>query len=224
MNADLPTPGGDTVTRKNEEINQFNGRYAYTVEHGENSRTEFGASGQYGFLYNGDTAETGNHAAYALHAVGDYGKFNIMASGMYYNYDLELPDNDPVGEEFVAFGAYDFPYWIAAEGYVYLFNVAYSSGWGLGPFENLTFYNDYSVLDKAEDDWETTFQNVLGFSGAAGPLYTYFDIAMGKNHPWLGDFPSTWTFGLAHRRPRRRLGSPLQHQLRLLLLGRDSCA
>jgi len=201
VNADLPTPGGDTVTRTNEEINQFNGRYAYTFEHGENARTEVGVSGQFGFVYNGTTAETGEHQAYALHAVGDYGKFNIMTSAIYYDYDLDLPEGDPVGEEFVAFGAYDFPYWIAAEGYVYLFNVAYSSGWGLGPFENLTFYNDYSVLDKAEDDWETTFQNVLGFSGAAGPLYTYFDIAMGKNHPWLGDFPSTWTFGLAQGDP-----------------------
>jgi len=200
VRGELPNPLGGTVTRNNEEINQFNGRFAYTVDHGDDASTELGVSGQWGQLYNGDTTDNGSHFAAAVHANGNYGRFNVMASAMLYEYDLELPDDDPLGEladEVVAFGAYDFPYWIAAKGQIFLFNVAYDSGWAVGPFENLTFYNDYSMLQKDMDDWETSQQNVLGFAGAAGPLYCYFDVAMGKNHPWLGDFPSTWTYGLA---------------------------
>ncbi len=192
--AAMPTPGGEGVTRTNEEVNQFNGRYAYTLDHGDGNTTELGGSAQYGFLYNGNTGEMGNHSAFAVHAVGNYGKFNVMASFMTYKYDLELPEDDPVGDTVVAYGAYDAPYWIAAEGNVALFNVAYASGWSLGPFESLTFYNDYSMLMKSEDAFEDTYQNVLGMSGAAGPLYCYFDVAMGKNHPWIG---GDWSYGLA---------------------------
>ena len=196
--AELPDGSGGTVMRSNEEVNQFNGRFAYTFDHGENAKTEVGGSAQYGFLYNNAIAEMGSHQAFAVHAVGDYGKFNLMASFMNYSYDLELADTDPVGDSVVAYGAYDAPYWIASEGNVYLFNVAWASGWGLGPFEGLTFYNDYSYLDKSEENFEDTQQNVLGMAGAAGPLYVYFDVAMGKNHPWLG---GDWTFGLAQGDP-----------------------
>jgi hypothetical protein len=195
VNASLPFPGEEGgVMRTNEEVNQFNGRYAYTLDHGDGNNTELGVSGQYGMLYNGTTAEMGSHTAFAAHAVGNYGKFNVMASYMYYTYDLELPEDDPAGDTVVAYGAYDAPYWIAAEGSIALFNVAYASGWSLGPFESLTFYNDYSMLMKSEDEFEDTLQNVLGMSAAAGPLYCYFDVAMGKNHPWIG---GSWSYGLA---------------------------
>ena len=53
-------------------------------------------------------------------------------------------------------------------------------------------------LGPAEDGFEDSMQNVLGFSGAAGPLYCYFDVAMGKNHPWLG---GSWSYGLAQGDP-----------------------
>jgi len=200
VNASLPDPtGGESpILRRNEEVNQFNGRYAYTFEHGEDSRTEVGVSGQYGFLYNAPLAKMGHHQAYAVHAVGDYGAFNVMASAMYYKYDQEVAEDDPAGGDFVAYGAYDAPYWIASEGNIYLFNVAWASGWSFGPFESLTFYNDYSYLDKAESSFEDTQQNVLGMAGAAGPLYVYFDVAMGKNHPWLG---GSWSYGLAQGDP-----------------------
>ena len=190
--------GGGTYTRMNEETNQFNARYAYTMDNGDGGSTEIGLSGQYGMLYNHANGETGNHTAYAAHAVGNYGKWNIMASYMGYKYDAELAEDDPFGTAYTLYGAYDAPYWIASEGQIGLFNVAYASGWDFGPFESLTFYNDFSTLMKAEDGFEDTMQNVLGFSGAAGPLYCYFDFAMGKNHPWLG---GAWTTGLAQGDP-----------------------
>ncbi len=190
----MPLPGGDAVVRRNEETNQFNARYAYTLDHGSTGSTELGISGEFGMLYNADTAESGNHTAYGVHAVGNYGKFNLMASYIMYNHDLELPEDDPIGDTVVAYGAYDAPYWIAAEGSIVIANVAYTPGIGLGPFESLTFYNDFSMLTKSEDGFEDTLQNVTGFSAAAGPLYWYFDFAMGQNHPWIG---GSWSYGLA---------------------------
>jgi hypothetical protein len=206
VNATLPVPdalGGGTVTRRNEEQNQFNVRYAYTFEHSEGNSTELGFSAEYGETYNTaipiDGDRSGDHSAFAAHMVGNYGKWNIHLAAMTYEWDVEVPEDDPLGpiaKDVVAFGAYDFPYWIAAEGDIFLFNAAYNSGLSWGPFESLTFYNNYSVLQKSVDGWEDTQQNVLGMAAAAGPLYCYFDIAAGKNHAWLGEFPSTWYFGL----------------------------
>jgi hypothetical protein len=192
VNADLTTPTGDGVVRYNEEINQGNVRVAYRFDHSEDAKTEVGASFRAGQIYNSQTMETGAHFAWAVHANGDYGPFNVMAQAAAYDHDLENPEGDDL-DELVAYGAYDAPYWIAAEGSVYLFNVAWTSPWSAGPLESFTFYNDWSVLVKAEDSFEDTYQNVLGCAVGAGPLYIYVDAAMGKNHPWLG---GSYTFGL----------------------------
>jgi hypothetical protein len=210
VNAYLPSPEGQ-VLRRNEEINQFNLRYAYTFEHSESSSTEIGISAQYGGVYNAVTEDTGSHQAFNLHLNGTYGRWSIHAAAMTYDHDLENPTYDPDApldgatnhpfleeDRVVAFGAYDAPYWIAANGDIALFNVAYNSGLTLGPFESLTFYNNASILLKAEDGFEDTIQNVLGVAGAAGPLYCYLDIAMGKNHPWIG---GDWSYGLAFGDP-----------------------
>lgn len=225
---DLGDGATASAARTNEEINQFNVRYAYTFDHGNENNTELGFSAEYGETFNsaissGDMDDQkGDHSAYAVHMVGNYGRWNLHLAAMTYDWDVTLTDtqrsdfqaiqglvadaggtgtnapilaiNDPT--DVVAFGAYDFPYWIAAEGNIFLFNVAYDSGLSWGPFENLTFYNNYSVLQKDPDGWEDSQQNVLGFAAAAGPLYCYFDIAAGKNHAWLGPFPKIWTYGL----------------------------
>jgi len=201
----------DSVTRRNEEVDQFNVRYAYTLEHSDSASTELGVSLQYGGLYNGVTGDTGSHEAYAVHLNGTYGRWNVHLSGITYDHDPENPAYDPdapidpvtnhpflAEDRVMAYGAYDAPYWIASEGDILLFNVAYNSGLSLGPFESLTFYNNASILMKAESGFEDTKQNVLGVAGAAGPLYCYLDIAAGKNHPWLG---GSWPYGLAFGDP-----------------------
>lgn len=218
VNANLPTTVDlngdgtlDTVTRQNEEINQFNVRYAYTLQHSEDSNTELGLSAQFGGIYNGVNGDTGDHTAFAAHMNGTYGKWSIHLAYMTYEYDLENPAYDPESpvdfetnhpfveaDQVVAYGAYDFPYWIASEGDLWLANAAYNSGLSWGPFESLTFYNNFSYFDKGFDNMEASQQNVLGMAAAAGPLYCYFDIAAGKNHPWLG---GSWPYGLAFGMP-----------------------
>ncbi len=214
VNAELPSPPGlgqgGTITRLNEEVNQVDLRYARTLEHAGGS-TELGVSAEYGQVYNAVTEDNGSHSAFALHLNGSYGKWGVMASAIAYDHDLENPTYDPgapldpisnhpgvTDDRVVAYGAYDAPYWIAAQGKIVLFNVAYNSGLSWGPFEALTFYNNTSALLKSEDGFEDTYQNVLGMAGSAGPLYVYFDIAAGKNHPWLG---GSWTTGLAQGDP-----------------------
>ncbi len=171
-------------TRANEETNQFNAKLTYQWNHSETSNTEIGFSAEYGQLYNSITEDMGDHSAAAVHLNGTYGRFNLMLEGIYYEYCPENPEGQ--SDKFVVMGAYDFPYKVAAEGMVYVVNLSYKVPINKGPIQAVTFYNDYSYLDKDDDDFEDSSQNVLGFMVSANPLYIYFDIAGGENQAWLG--------------------------------------
>ena len=168
----------------NQEINQFNGRLAYTVAHQGESQTEIGLSAEWGQLYNSTTADTGDHWAAALHVNGFYGRFNVMFEVLGYGF---RPEN-PVGQndDIIVMGAYDAPYKVAAEGAVALLNVAYKLPVDRGPLDSIVFYNNYSYLAKSESRFEDSQQNVLGVLFNTGRLLTYVDFASGKNQPWLG--------------------------------------
>lgn len=177
---------GLTEDRYNSESNQGNLRGTYTVAHGALGSTELGVSGRVGGLYNSETARTGYHWAAAAHVNGNYGPFNVQLQGIAYRFK---PKN-PAGQDdsFVVMGAYDAPYMVASAGQVVSANVAYNLPVNQGPLDALTFYNDYSVLLKSDDDFYNSHQNVTGMLISAGPTYTYVDFAVGRNHPWLGPF------------------------------------
>ena len=64
-------------------------------------------------------------------------------------------------------------------------NLSYDLPVDFGPITKLTFYNDYSILVKDEDDFEDSKVNTLGFLISADPIYTYVDLIMGKNMIYL---------------------------------------
>lgn len=170
--------------RTNTEVNQFNARATYTLGHDSESSTEIGVSAMYGGLYNSTSTDTGKHWAGALHINGTYGRFNVMLEALKYGFEPENPAGQD--DRFVVKGAYDAPYKVASEGSIYMANVAYTLPIESGPFDSITFYNDFSYLKKNEDTFTDSAQNVFGALLAAGKLYTYIDAAFGKNHPWIG--------------------------------------
>ena len=175
---------GLTGPRTNEEVNQLNGRVAYTFLHGGLGSSEIGLSGQYGGLYNSVTRRTGNHWAMAGHWNGNYGRFNLMMQAI----GFELSPENPEGEDnsFVVMGAYDAPYRVVSKGSLFLANIAYTISLEKSVIDAITFYNNYSYLLKSISGFNDSQQNVLGFSVAAGQTFSYLDFAAGKNHPWLG--------------------------------------
>jgi hypothetical protein len=74
-----------------------------------------------------------------------------------------------------------------------LLGVQYTVPVKWGPVSSLQFYNDYGYLEKLNSDFNDTAMNVTGVLVSAGSVYTYFDIAAGKDQPWLGP---NWTNGL----------------------------
>jgi hypothetical protein len=177
----------DVVTagaQQNEETNQGNLRLAYTISHGEESSTELGVSGQWGQLYNSDEDSMGDRWAAAAHLNANLGRWNLMLEAVRYEFN---PDNPAgVDDDQVLIGAFASSALTAAEGTIGVANIAYSLPVDWGPISNLTFYNDYSILIKDEDDFDDSQINTTGCLITAGPLFTYIDLIVGRNALFLG--------------------------------------
>lgn len=181
---DIVTDG----TRDNDERHQVNLRLARSFALGNGVTGEAGASFQYGLIPNGITGRNGHRNAQALHASFDYGPWNLKTEAIRYAFDLENPAGQD--DRYVVMGAFDFPYRVAARGAIYVAGLAYA--WDTveetgGLLKSVTFYNDYSYLDKAEDAYSGSQQNVLGAGlDFDGPLYVTLDWALGRNNAYIG--------------------------------------
>jgi len=170
----------DTPTTFAFDSNIINGRVAYTFGHDTDYSTELGFSGQWGDIVDNSSQSIGDQYAVAAHLVGNYGPWNLQLQATQYEYDM---DN---GMERMAVGAYDFYDTIASEATSYTANVAYSLPVSWGPISNLTFYNDYSLVTDKSAGLEDTWMNVTGVAVTSGGLYTYIDLILAENQPFIG--------------------------------------
>ncbi|MEW8001003.1 MAG: carbohydrate porin [Candidatus Thiodiazotropha endolucinida] len=161
------------------ENNTWNARVAYQLAISDKLKIELGASGQFGLLHDGSD-KVGDHNAYAIHLVGDYGPWNLQLQTTTYEYDVDD------GADLMAVGAYSFYDTIPAQADTYTANIAYSMPVAWGPITNLTFYNDYSLITNKSANLDDTWMNVFGVAVSAGGLYTYIDFISAENQPFIG--------------------------------------
>lgn len=178
---------------RNKEINQLNAQLFYKYKMGSTEH-RLGVSGQYSGLYNLDTEKSGDHYAYALHYEMTSGRLNVKAQGLHYKYNPESPDGED--RNIIAVGAYGAANTLAAEAEIYTIGVCYTLPIKSKVLNSIAFYNDYGYMKKHGSEWsdesqtqvsfEDSQMNVTGIALSAGPIYTYIDYAMGRNHSWLG--------------------------------------
>ncbi|MCY1723449.1 hypothetical protein OU798_24065 [Prolixibacteraceae bacterium Z1-6] len=176
---------------RNKEENTLNVKVARKFK-GSNSDHMLGVSAQYGGIYNLDTEEIGNNYALAAHYEVNVGGWNAKAQVSNYKYNTKNPDGQ--SNDVVAMTAYGAPYLVASEATTYTLGVAYTLPVKWGPISSLQFYDDFGYMDKRIKDFYDTYMNVTGVLVSAGNVYTYIDLAQGKNHPWIGP---VWTDALA---------------------------
>jgi len=165
----------DTPSQGLADDSTLNLRYSYHFD-----LAEVGASILSGGL-EGENGDAGDHNAYAFHVKSQIDNLGIMFQYTDYEYDL----NDDA--DFVTVGAYAFHDTIPASASIINLNVSYSLPVQIGPVTNLTFYNDYSLMNNKSGDLnEDTMMNVSGIMATAGSLYTLIDFAVAKNQPFLG--------------------------------------
>ncbi len=181
---------GDGLYR-NKEINQFNLKVIRKFTSG-NAKHQLGFSVQRGGIYNLDTEDIGDHYALAGHYELDVNKLNIKAQVSKYKYNTKNPADQR--NDVLAMTAYGAPYLTASEGTTYTLGVAYSVPVKWGPISNLQFYDDFGFLDKKLNEFYDSYMNITGVLITAGNVYTYVDLAQGKDQPWVGP---VWTNALA---------------------------
>ncbi|MBZ9538784.1 hypothetical protein [Modicisalibacter tunisiensis] len=176
----------------NTEENQLAGRVAYTFGQGSDYTTEVNLSAKGGQLYNTRTGDSGDNWQAALGLSGSYGNWLTLLQATTYEYNAENPAESVSGisDNVLQVGAFGFNYLIPAKGETYSASLAYSMDVNWGPVENLYFYNDFSVIDAANDyspinggygNMDNPMLNDLGMKVTAGPYYAWFDIIANKN-------------------------------------------
>ena len=191
-NNDVISEGDDVFNASIRELNQFNFRGAYNL----NEDWQVGVSAQIGGIYNDYLDEIETSTVFAGHLVGNFGGFNLKSEYIQYNYKAKGAQIENYGTsneqvvstrtlDVVQMGAYGFNDQIAAEASLYVIGLAYSIDVDWGPISNIQPYVDYTLIDKANDDFYDTEQLVPGMLVTAGSIYTYVDYAMGKNHSWF---------------------------------------
>lgn len=171
------------VAGRNKETNQLNARLAYRF--GNHLKSEIGASGMIGQLYNLDTQTSGDRQAYAIHYMGDYQRWNLKLQYSYYRFSPKAADGQ--ADNIVAMAAYGAPYDVAAKADTWSAALSYTLPLKKGIINELKFYNDFSMIHKHETNFSDSYQNVTGVMLTAGGIYTYIDYVVGKNHAWIGD-------------------------------------
>lgn len=176
----------------NVERNQFNLRLTRTYSYCQSVTTEVGVSLQIGEIPNRISNRTGHHYAGAVHSKTSFGRWKLMLEALSYKYSLKNPPG--VSGDYVVMGAYDYGYQVASKANIYLVGLSYTIPINGRYIDEITFYDDFSFMDKSRSDWLDTYQNVIGASISAGRLFVYVDFAAGRNNPWLGP---GWTSSLS---------------------------
>ncbi|MCX7514888.1 carbohydrate porin [Frateuria sp. STR12] len=154
-------------------------RVGYTFHPADDAAIEVGVSALRGSL-EGSVARAGDYDAEALHANANLGRWNLQLQAARYAYQING------GADRIAVGAYDFYDSIAARARSWTGNLAYTWPVSWGPVTALTFYNDYSMVNRKSGGLPHTWMNITGMSVAAGGLFTYFDFVTARNQPFIG--------------------------------------
>lgn len=131
----------------NEETNQFNGRLAYTFNHGDLGDTELVVSGQRGQLYNKNTRD---QWAAGRHMNGNYGKWKVQLEYATYEYNPENPDG--YDDNIITMGAFAISWGAPAEEDIAIANVAYSLPTNLKWLDSITLYSDNTVIKPSDSN------------------------------------------------------------------------
>lgn len=161
------------------ELDQFNGRIRYQIS----PEVELGFSGEMGSIYNETLNRRNWGFSWAAHTLINCDRWNFKGEVISYNYNAQSDNDERL--DIVQMGAYGSAYDVAATGTIYVAGLAYTIPINRRFISSIQPYLDYSIVHKSENRFHDTQQFVPGMLITSGPIYTYVDYALGKNHPWL---------------------------------------
>lgn len=169
----------------NEEANQGNLRAAYTFGVGTSCSHEVGVSAQFKEIYNAATDRSGSHWAGAGHLDTRCGRWNLQLQAVRYGYSPKNPPGVP--DDTIRLGGFGSSYDVASRASVLVANVAYNLPVPWTAVDQVTCYNDYSIVVKDDDRFRDSRLNTTGCLVGVGPLYVYLDLIRAENMIFFGD-------------------------------------
>jgi hypothetical protein len=175
INDQNPSRAAASIT----ELNHLHARIIYSFQENLN----LGFSAQTGQIYNKTLQRHKYATAYAAHINADWQQWNLKCQ--YISYKYQAINN--VGEvmDLVPLGAYGFNYFVAAQAHLYVIGVSRKIKTGWRKIEIIEPYIDYTLFNKTNASFYNSHHLVPGIFFSAGNIYTFVDMAIGKNHPWL---------------------------------------
>ncbi|MGL5262027.1 MAG: hypothetical protein ACRC9P_06555 [Bacteroides sp.] len=190
------------VAGKNKEVNHGNLQVNYNW--GTSAVQQIGVSGMLGGLYNMDTEKVGLRKALALHYTLTYRNWDLKTQFTTYSMNPKNGDDkngNPLSRDVVRLGAYGATYSVASKADTYQVSLAYTLPVHKGILDDIRIYNDFSMMHKRIDGFKDSYQNVSGVMLTTGPIFTYIDYALGKNHAWFGN---AWDDSFAQGDPENK--------------------
>ena len=180
-----------------EESHQVNARFIYTIAN-DNYSNDLGVSLQYGVLdADEEFAEDADAFAASVHSKASIDAFTLMLQLTYYDYGTEYKasatdaNGNPLSDDLVTMGAYDFAWPIASKGTIPSIALSYTVKPEVEWIDSLTFYNDYSIILKDGSDVNGDFNdsalNATGVAIANGGWYIYVEYAYANGNYFIGN-------------------------------------
>ncbi len=163
----------------NIESHQLNARVIGHIKSGEVLHN-MGCSALVGGIYDPSRETYGYRYAVAGHYEMKYKAWQFTTSVMHYN------NLAPNKYDVIPMTAYGAPYLVASRGNIFSANLAYTHKIKNDYFDYVQVFNDFSMLDKPESDFENTYLNSLGMNISAGPIFVIVDLIFARNHPYMG--------------------------------------
>lgn len=188
---------GYDIVARNKENNQGNIQVAYNW--GGPAQQQIGLSGLLGGIYNLDTKKNGTRAALAAHYTLAFMNWKLGLQYTTYTMSPKNKEDDP--KDVISMGAYGGEYWIANRAETYTATLAYIIPYSKGLLDQIQVYNDFSMMHKKIRGFRDSYQNITGCMITTGPLVTYIEYALGKNHALFGN---EWSNSFASGDPENK--------------------
>jgi len=189
-NSSINFPSG-WYAQNNEDGVQLAARVVHTHHFNEHNKVEVGLSGRMGQIYNGISTARGSQWAGALHANAYLDRWIVQVQYLPYGFSpkykggVDTGTGAPVVLDTIQLGKDGVLYTIPKKANIFAAGLGYKIPVSWGKIEEVTVYDDYSIL-SGKTTKNNTKLNIVGFKFNAGPLFITAEAITGKNMVGIG--------------------------------------
>lgn len=179
------TTATTSLNQNNEDSVQLAAKLTRMHHFNDHTKVEAGLSAMVGNTYNTQSSHRGTKAAGAVHLNGHWHRWQVQLQFLPYGYSLNSGDGVGAADDTLQLGKDGYVYTIPSKANIYTAGIAYKIPVNWGKVEEITVYDDYSLLSGKRTQRKTTM-NIVGAKFVTGPLFVTADVISAKNMFGIG--------------------------------------